>query len=99
MTDKTSALILEHLRVLRLEMGELRADVRDMRGRLTSLEVSVANLHGDFAGESSESKAVWSGSSTDYGCAKPEAASTVAAKARGNAMSKHYDTLETRTPA
>ena len=27
MTDKTSALILEHLRVLRLEMGELRADV------------------------------------------------------------------------
>ena len=52
MTDKTSALILEHLRVLRLEMGELRADVRDMRGRLTSLEVSVANLHGDFAGQS-----------------------------------------------
>ena len=33
-------------------MGELRADVRDMRGRLTSLEVSVANLHGDFAGQS-----------------------------------------------
>ena len=33
MTDKTSALILEHLRVLRLEMG-------------------VANLHGDFAGQS-----------------------------------------------
>ena len=52
MTDKTSALILEHLCVLRLEMGELRADVRDMRGRLTSLEVSVANLHGDFAGQS-----------------------------------------------
>ncbi len=52
MTDKTSALILEHLRVLRLEMGELRADVRDMRGRLTSVEVSVANLHGDFAGQS-----------------------------------------------
>ena len=43
MTDKTSALIIEHLRVLRLEMGELRADVRDMRGRLTSLEASVAD--------------------------------------------------------
>ena len=52
MTDKTSALVLEHLRVLRLEMGELRADVRDVRGRLTSLEVSAANLHGDFAGQS-----------------------------------------------
>jgi predicted nuclease with TOPRIM domain len=52
MTDKTSALILEHMRALRMDMGELRADVRDMRGRLTSLEVSAANLHGDFAGQS-----------------------------------------------
>jgi predicted nuclease with TOPRIM domain len=52
MADKTSDLILEHLRTLRLEVGELRADVRDMRGRLTSLEVSAANLHGDFAGQS-----------------------------------------------
>lgn len=32
MTDKTSALILEQLRVLRMDMGELRADVRDIRG-------------------------------------------------------------------
>ena len=84
MTDKTSALILEHLRVLRLEMGELRADVRDMRGRLTSLEVSVANLHGDFAGQSERicvtrsvaRRRSESGSSTDYGCAKPEAKDT-----------------------
>ena len=27
MTDKTSALILEHMRALRMDMGELRADV------------------------------------------------------------------------
>jgi predicted nuclease with TOPRIM domain len=52
MIDKTSTLILEQLRVLRMDMGELRADVRDIRGRLTSLEVSAANLHGDFAGQS-----------------------------------------------
>ena len=52
MADRTCTLILEHLRALRLDMGELRADVRDMRGRLTSIEVSVANLHGDFAGQS-----------------------------------------------
>jgi predicted nuclease with TOPRIM domain len=26
--------------------------MREVRGRLTSLEVSVANLHGDFAGQS-----------------------------------------------
>lgn len=35
-----------------MDMGELRADVRDIRGRLTSIEVSAANLHGDFAGQS-----------------------------------------------
>jgi len=52
MIDKTSTLILEQLRVLRMDMGELRADVRDIRGRLTSVEVSSANLHGDFAGQS-----------------------------------------------
>jgi len=52
MIDKTSTLILEQLRVLRMDMGELRADVRDIRGRLTSVEVSAANLHGDFAGQS-----------------------------------------------
>jgi archaellum component FlaC len=52
MARESSDFVLEHLRALRLEMGELRADVRDMRGRLTSIEVSVANLHGDFAGQS-----------------------------------------------
>jgi predicted nuclease with TOPRIM domain len=49
---KIQCLVLEHLRALRLDMGELRADVRDMKGRLTSIEVSAANLHGDFAGQS-----------------------------------------------
>ena len=52
MAKESSSLVLEHLRALRMEMGELRADVRDMRGRLTSIEVSAANLHGDFAGQS-----------------------------------------------
>jgi hypothetical protein len=30
----------------------MRDDVREVKRRLTSLEVSVANLHGDFAGQS-----------------------------------------------
>ncbi|HZX83521.1 MAG TPA: hypothetical protein VFF19_08165 [Reyranella sp.] len=80
MTDKTSALILEHLRVLRLEMGELRADVRDMRGRLTSLKspwrTCMATLPANPS-ESTASKAVWSGSSTDCGCATREAAAAI----------------------
>ena len=52
MAKESSNLVLEYLRALRMDMGELRADVRDMRGRLTSIEVSTANFHGDFAGQS-----------------------------------------------
>jgi hypothetical protein len=52
MADDTSNLVLEHLRALRAGVDELRTDVRDMKGRLTSLAMSVASLHGDFAGQS-----------------------------------------------
>lgn len=52
-------IVLEHLRALRSEFDGFRADMRDVKGRLTALEVSVANLrgevanlHGDFAGQS-----------------------------------------------
>ncbi len=33
-------------------MGDVRDDMREVKQRLTSLEVSVATLHGDFAGQS-----------------------------------------------
>ena len=58
MTDDPSNLILEHLRSIRTDMGGVRDDMREVKQRLTSLEVSVANLrgevdlHGDFAGQS-----------------------------------------------
>ena len=52
MAEESGNLVLEHLRALRAGMDELRADVHDMKGRLTSLAVSVASLHGDFAGQS-----------------------------------------------
>ena len=52
-------LVLERLRAIRSEFGEFREDMQYVKGRLTSLEVSVAslrgevaNLHGDFAGQS-----------------------------------------------
>jgi len=52
MADERDNLVLEHLRAIRSEFGEFRVDMKDVKGRLTSLEVSVANLHGDFAGQS-----------------------------------------------
>ena len=42
MVEEPSRIVLEHLRALRAGMDELRADVRDMKERLTSLEVSTA---------------------------------------------------------
>lgn len=59
MPDEGSDLILEHLRAICAEFVEFREDMKDVKRRLTSLEVSVANLrgevanlHGDFAGQS-----------------------------------------------
>ena len=52
MVEEPSNIVLEHLRALRMGVDELQADMRDVKGRLTSLEVSTANLHGDFAGQS-----------------------------------------------
>jgi len=59
MVDDPNNLVLEHLRAIRAEFGGFRVDIHDVKGRLTALEVSVANLrtemanlHGDFAGQS-----------------------------------------------
>jgi hypothetical protein len=49
---ETDNLVLEHLRAIRTDLGEVGEDLREVKRRLTSLEVSVANLHGDFAGQS-----------------------------------------------
>jgi archaellum component FlaC len=53
MVDDSNNLVLELLRAIRVDLGDVRDDVREVKGRMTSLEVSVANLHGDFAGQSS----------------------------------------------
>jgi hypothetical protein len=49
---ETDNLVLEDLRAIRTDLGEVGEDLREVKRRLTSLEVSVANLHGDFAGQS-----------------------------------------------
>jgi hypothetical protein len=52
MADDSSNLALEQLRALRSDVDEMPDDVREVKRRLTSLEVFVASLHGDFAGQS-----------------------------------------------
>jgi hypothetical protein len=38
MNDKTENLVLEHLRALRTDTGELKKDVHDVKARLASIE-------------------------------------------------------------
>jgi hypothetical protein len=45
-------LVLERLREIRDILGGMQADMGDIKRRLTSLEMSVARVHGDFAGQS-----------------------------------------------
>jgi hypothetical protein len=49
---EVESLVLDHLRYLRREMDGLRADVRDIKTPITSLERKYADLHGDFANQS-----------------------------------------------
>jgi hypothetical protein len=44
--------VLEHLRYIRAAVDGLREDAQDLKRRMTSLEMQVAQLHGDFAGQS-----------------------------------------------
>jgi predicted nuclease with TOPRIM domain len=52
MADDPNNIVLEHLRVIRADVSDVREDMREVKQRLTSLGVSAANLHGDFAGQS-----------------------------------------------
>ena len=42
-------LILEHLRAVRADLGELKGDMRDVKVRLGSIESYIAVMHGDQA--------------------------------------------------
>ena len=52
MTENIENLILEHLRAIRADVLALREDVADLKRRMTSLEIAVSQIHGDFAGQS-----------------------------------------------
>jgi prefoldin subunit 5 len=49
MTNEIENLILEHLRALRGDIAALKADTRDIKARLASIETYIATMHGDQA--------------------------------------------------
>ncbi|UPY36135.1 hypothetical protein [Sediminicoccus sp. KRV36] len=42
-------LVLEHLRYIRAEIGELREDVREVKARLTAVELGLAAVRRELA--------------------------------------------------
>lgn len=43
-SDNIENIILEHLRVIRTDIGSIKDDVREIKQQLTSLEAAVAGL-------------------------------------------------------
>lgn len=52
MAEEPDNLILGDLRKLDEKVDRLLDDMREVKQRLSSIEVSVAHLHGDFAAQS-----------------------------------------------
>jgi predicted nuclease with TOPRIM domain len=52
MTDEPDNLIVRYLHRLDEKVDRLLDDMREVKQRLSSVEVSVAHLHGDFAAQS-----------------------------------------------
>lgn len=52
MSDQPDTLMLVLLRHIDVKLDRLIDDMGDIKRRMTSLEASVALLHGDFAGQS-----------------------------------------------
>ena len=49
MTDNVENLILEHLRALRADVSSIKADVRDLKLRMSSMENYMASFHLEIA--------------------------------------------------
>lgn len=54
MTENVDNLMLDHLRALRGESAETRADFKEVKGRLSSIETSLARVGRDGAHHYSE---------------------------------------------
>ena len=40
----SESLVLEHLRAIRADIADIKLDIRDVKHRVTALEIAVANL-------------------------------------------------------
>ena len=49
MTDNTENLILEHLKRFQSGQDRIERDLKEIKSRLTGLEISVAGVRGDIA--------------------------------------------------
>lgn len=49
MTENVENLVLEHLRAIRIDVSAIKADVREIKHRIISLEGAVAGLKRDQA--------------------------------------------------
>jgi archaellum component FlaC len=52
MSEQTDNLVLEQLRHMRAALERMDDGIQDIKRRMTSLELQVSTLHGDFAGQS-----------------------------------------------
>jgi archaellum component FlaC len=52
MSEQTDNLVLEQLRHMRAPLDRMDDGIQDIKRRMTSLELQVSTLHGDFAGQS-----------------------------------------------
>ena len=49
MTDNVENLIIEHLRLMRVELGGIKDDVREIKTRMGSIENTLASVKRDIA--------------------------------------------------
>jgi predicted nucleic acid-binding Zn-ribbon protein len=52
MSAETENLVLGNLRYIRARVDQLADDMADVKQGLSSLEMKVSQIHGDFAGQS-----------------------------------------------
>lgn len=52
MAEATDNLVLEQQRLMRAQLDRMDDGIQDIERRMTSLELQVSTLHGDFAGQS-----------------------------------------------
>jgi chromosome segregation ATPase len=48
MTDEVQNLVLEHLKAIRLDIGTIKSDIRELTNRVGRIEISMTSLRRDI---------------------------------------------------